>query len=358
MWRDLYARADATAFLGWEWMSAWIAGLDAMPFILVGEAGGALVLLGLLAPHRRREALGAVQVDGLWLHATGRDEADVIAVEYNGFLVDRAWAGRAETAAIGWLLGRTAAGRRFDEVQIKAIAEDRAALYAPAGALVRTLGRKPSWQVDLAAVRAAGGVYLDALSANTRQQVRRSMRLYASAGSLEAARAPDAEMALAWLDELAALHQAQWRARGKPGGWAFPFFERFQRRLVAAAVPAGTAEIVRISAGAETIGYVYNLIGGDHVLAFVTGFRIESDKRLKPGLVGHALCIQRHVDEGRRLYDFLAGDYRYKASLGRPGPDFLHLQVQRATPMTRFEGALRLVWENGRAGLERLARRR
>jgi CelD/BcsL family acetyltransferase involved in cellulose biosynthesis len=147
---------------------------------------------------------------------------------------------------------------------------------------------------------------------------------------------------------MAELYQRQWQARGEPGGFAFPFFARFQRRLVEECVPRGTAELVRVSAGEQPIGYVYNLILRGHVLAFVTGLRTEEDARLKPGLVSHALCIQRHAESGAWLYDFMAGDYRYKASLGQPGPELTYLLLQRPTPMIRMEQAARSMWEQVR----------
>lgn len=348
LWRDLEARADITFFLSWDWMGAWIAELETPPLVLVGEAGGALVLLALLVPRLRREAAGAIRVRGLHLHATGREEIDVIAHEYNGFLVDRAWAGRADAGATAWLLGRRVGPHRFDELHIKDIVADQAPVLTPPDALVRELSRKPSWRVDLDAVRDGGAAYLDTLSANTRQQIRRAMRIYEERGALVAERAPDAATALEWLDALAMLHQRHWEERGKPGGFAFPFFVRFQRRLVAACVPRGTAEVVRVTAGNQPIGYVYNLVLRGHVLAFVTGFVADDDGRLKPGLVSHALCIERHLAEGARLYDFMAGAYRYKASLGQPGPELVYLQLQRPTPMTRAEQAARMVWERVR----------
>lgn len=345
LWRDLQARADITFFLSWDWMEAWIAELGEMPPILIGEAGGALVLLGLLVPRLRREAAGAIRVRGLHLHATGRANVDVIAHEYNGFLVDRAWAGQADAAAVAWLLGRRIGANRYDELHVKDIEADRAPPLIAPGAMVRELSRKPSWRVDLDAVRAGGTSYLDTLSANARQQIRRALRLYGERGPVTAERAADPATALEWLDALATLHQRHWTARGEPGGFAFPFFTAFQRRLVAACVPRGSVEIVRVSAGTEPIGYVYNLMTGGHVLAFVTGFVNEDDPRIKPGLVSHTMCIERHLDDGAHLYDFMAGRYRYKATLGRPGPELVYLQLQASTPMTRAEQAARAVWD-------------
>src|SRR6478736_5083693 len=96
----------------------------------------------------------------------------------------------------------------------------------------REVQRKPSWRIDLAAIRAAGKHHLDCLSANTRQQIRRSMRLYEKRGRLDIARARDVPEALSFLDGLTALHQSYWIGRGEPGGFSYPFFENFQRRLI------------------------------------------------------------------------------------------------------------------------------
>ncbi len=348
LWRDLESRADLTFFLSWEWMGAWIAELGQCPPVLIGEAGGALVLLGLVVPRRRREA-GVIRVDGLTLHATGDRTKDCIAIEYNGFLVDRAWAAHAAREAVSWLLRRAlVGGRRRDELHIVGMLEQHAEAITPPGFLVQVPYRKPSWRVDLEAIRAAGTSYLDSLSANTRQQIRRSMRLYDSDGGLTAERATDVPTALDWLDGLKELHQRQWQARGKPGGFAFPFFERFQRRLIGACIPQGSVEMMRVSRGDQPIGYVYNLVLRGHVLAFVTGFLFEDDKRLKPGLVCHALAIERHLREGASVYDFLAGETRYKGNLGTPGPEFVYLLLQRPTAMTRAERVLRRGWERVR----------
>jgi CelD/BcsL family acetyltransferase involved in cellulose biosynthesis len=349
LWRDLESRAEITFFLSWSWMEAWIAELGQCPPLLVGEAGGALVLLGLVVPRRRHEA-GLIRVNGLSLHSTGDRTKDCIAIEYNGFVVDRSWAGRAEREAVSYLLRPALVGaRRRDELHIVGMLEKHAEAFTPPGIFVQLPYRKPSWRVDLEAVRQSGKSYLDTLSANTRQQIRRSIRLYEESGALVAERATDVRTALDWLEGLKELHQRQWQARGKPGGFAFPFFERFQRRLITACTASGEVELLRVRRGDEAIGYVYNLVRNGHVLAFVSGFLYEQDKRLKPGLVCHALAIERHVREGALLYDFLAGDTRYKSNLGTPGPDFVYLLLQRPTAMIRAEHLLRRGWERVRS---------
>ena len=122
-------------------------------------------------------------------------------------------------------------------------------------------------------------------------------------------------------------------------------------RLVADCIPRGEIELLRVARGEQTIGYLYNLVLRGHVLAFVSGFLYEADKRLKPGLVCHTLAIERHLQEANSVYDFLAGEARYKSNLGVPGPDFVYLLIQRPTAVTRAERLLRHGWERLRARL-------
>jgi CelD/BcsL family acetyltransferase involved in cellulose biosynthesis len=339
-WLDLEARASPPVFLSWDWIGCWIAELSPRPFILTGQADGRIVLLGALASSARRDVL-PVTIHGLQLHTVGDPQRDIITVEYNGFLVDRDWVGKIESDAIAFLLsGIPIGGKRHDELHLRTVAADLAGVVSTSGFRFRELHRKPSWRVDLAELRAAGRRYLDSLSANTRQQIRRSMRLYEKRGALSVVRAASVPEALAFLDALKDLHQHYWNSRGEPGGFAFPFFERFQRRLIEVALPHGTVEIVKVAAGSDVIGYVYNLVYRGHVYAYQTGIRYEDDPRLKPGLVSHCLCIDRHYNDGSIAYDFMAGEARYKASLGIPGPEFLYLLVQRPSWPLQLENAL------------------
>jgi CelD/BcsL family acetyltransferase involved in cellulose biosynthesis len=169
--------------------------------------------------------------------------------------------------------------------------------------------------VDLAALRAAGADAFAPLSANTRHQLRRSLRRYAEAGELSLTRARDTAEAHGFLDALAALHQARWQARGQPGAFADPRFLRFHRALLARALPRGEAELVRVAAGPQMIGYLYNFLWRGEVLAYQSGFAYPPDGQRKPGLTCHHLAIAAHLAAGAQVYDFLAGEDRYKTSL-------------------------------------------
>jgi CelD/BcsL family acetyltransferase involved in cellulose biosynthesis len=343
LWRELEQRADPPMFLSWHWIGCWLAEAGIHPVVLLGYAGERLVLLGVLATWDRRGKL-PMTVGGLLLHTTGDEAKDVITIEYNGFLTDSSWAGRADTAALHYLTsGVVVAGRRRDELHLRNIIADPAfdPAVLPAGVVVRDLFRKPSWHVDLAALRAAGTPYLDSLSANTRQQLRRAMRHYEQRGPLTARRARDVPEAMDFLVEMKRLHQLYWTGKGEPGAFAYPFLEAFERRLIETSLTAGAVELVRVCCGDETIGYLQNLVGNGRVLSYQSGIDYARDPKLKPGLVCHVLCIEMHLREGAAVYDFMAGAARYKASLGTPGPDLVYRVLERPTAKLRLERALR-----------------
>ena len=69
--------------------------------------------------------------------------------------------------------------------------------------------------------------------------------------------------------------------------------------------------------------------------------RYDSDRRLKPGLVTHTLCIEDHLNGTANVYDFMAGDNRYKTSLGEPGPTIVSFVAEKAHPLLQVENCLR-----------------
>jgi len=75
-------------------------------------------------------------------------------------------------------------------------------------------------------------------------------------------------------------------------------------------------DLLKVTAGAKTIGYLYNFSFQGRVSAYQSGFDYEmSDPHLKPGLTSHHLAIEMYLRDGAPSYDFLAGADRYKLSL-------------------------------------------
>nr|WP_294516255.1 GNAT family N-acetyltransferase [uncultured Rhodopila sp.] len=303
-WRELEQRADCSFFQSWSWYGCLAAERFPDPLLVEATEGGRTVALALFNRVRHRFAL-----PDLYLGECGRPELDCPYVEQNGVLAE---AGRAE--ALNFACLKAVAPRH--RLILSGI--DRTTLVAArrAADMVWVRRAQPSPMADLAALRRSGSGYLAACSANTRAQIRRSARFYERLGEITAQRADTVPDALGMLDELERLHQAAWTARGQPGSFASPFFRRFHAALIAEALPRGEVTLLRVSCGTASIGVLYNFSFRQHMCAYQSGFNYRPEKgSAKPGLTCHGTAIQDALDRGFDVYDFLAGDDRYKRSL-------------------------------------------
>lgn len=317
-WMALEARSDASIFQSWTWMKSW---LEALPesiglYRLNIWNGEELVGIGLFGKSTQvRHKL--IRSRMLWLSESGSPALDTLTIEHNNLLVARGWENRIWPVAIDALMKHAQA---WDEIRISGItnAVSRASIeqYAQAmGLIPQTEFSKPYFWVDLEGMRPNRDEYLKALSSNTRQKIKRAMKLYAEKGPLEVSLAGSPEEALTFLDELKHLHQAYWNRKGQPGAFSTEFSNRFHRNLVANGFANGQIQLARVTAGEDAIGILYNLTNQNHVCNYQAGLVYDEDPRLKPGLVCHTLAIELNIMLGNKSYDFLMGDSQYKRSL-------------------------------------------
>lgn len=341
MWRGLEARSDARFFLSWTWIGTWLSTIDCRPDLVIASLDDEVVGLGLV--HVRRKIRHRfMPVWTLYLNQTGDDAQDVITVEYNDVLTDRRFEQPVREACLRWLIDRpTIGGRQVGEVVLGGIDQGLADQIATLGRPVLERAAAGSALVDLAAIRKVGATYQDTLKASTARRIRRSLACYRLRGDTELRAAATVAEALDFFTEAGRLHQERWTARGLPGAFAYPFYVDFHRSLIRAALPEGRVELVQVTAAGEPIGFLYNFLYRNRVYYYFSGFRFEDDNRLKPGLVCHTLCIERHLARGMDVYDFMGGDQRYKLELGQAGPRIVSLAMQRPNWMLAAERPLR-----------------
>jgi CelD/BcsL family acetyltransferase involved in cellulose biosynthesis len=303
-WRDLERRAEGSFFQSWTWVGCLAA--ERFPDVVLVEATEAGRTVALALFNRvRRTVLPSV----LYLGESGNAEMDSPYIEQNGVL---AAAGR-EDELTGRCLRAVASSH---DLVLSGVGERVLAAARRAAGLTVVRRTQDSPFVDLADVRRSGGDYLAGRSANTRQQIRRSDRFYERTGPITVERAGSIASAHAMLHEMAALHQAAWIARGQPGSFARPFFHRFHYGLIAEAMPRGEVALLKVSCGDSTIGILYNFLHAGRLLAYQSGFVYrDQDRAAKPGLTCHHAAIRYALAQGFDIYDFLAGDDRYKRSL-------------------------------------------
>jgi CelD/BcsL family acetyltransferase involved in cellulose biosynthesis len=329
VWCGLEATSRPSYFLSWGWVETW---LDALPpsapiTLYVARRAGAPVaafFLGARTQWRHR----VLPSRGFHLNQTGDGAYDEICIEYNGMV----HSGQPPpfTEIIAHL------PNDWDELYLPALDADDAlatGLVADHARLrLRVDGRTPSPMVDLAKVRDSGD-YLKVLGGNTRSQIRRAQKLYGARGKLGLEVATSPAQALGFFDELVALHRRSWAERGQAGAF-LPFVHAFHKRLIEQRFASGEIQLLRIRAGDSTVGCLYNLISRGTVAFYQSGLAVETDGKLKPGLVCHALAVAHDAAAGHRWYDFLGGGSRYKQSLSTDARNLIWLRLQK--PRLRF----------------------
>jgi CelD/BcsL family acetyltransferase involved in cellulose biosynthesis len=344
VWCALEAVSRPSYFLSWGWVETWLDALPAsVPVTLyVARRAGAPIaafFLGARTQWRHR----VLPSRTLHLNQTGDRAYDEICIEYNGVVHGGQPPPFAEIVAR--LPGL------WDELYLPAVDADDALATglaaASTGIRLRVDGRTPSPMVDLAKVRGAGD-YLKVLGGNTRSQIRRAQKLYGARGKLLLEVAASPAQALEFFDELVALHRRSWTDRGEAGAFV-PFVHAFHQRLIEHRFHAGEIQLLRIRAGDTTIGCLYNLICRDTVAFYQSGLAYETDSKLKPGLVCHALAVAHDAAAGHRWYDFLGGGSRYKQSLSTDTRTLVWLRLQKPRLRFTLEDAARALRDRVRA---------
>jgi CelD/BcsL family acetyltransferase involved in cellulose biosynthesis len=336
-WRELEELvALPTPFLSETWVRTWLEvyGPRLQPDVLVfhGDSG----IVGCCLLTRREAPWSEARLRRLHVNTAGEDEADEVCVEYNELPYVPGW----ETAIAG-AFRRYLCGQRWDELHLEGWQPSpmRDALACVFEDLSQSWDRRASPFVALEQLRREALTYDASLSANTRQQLRRSRRLYEQQGPLRIVLPGTVDEALAALERLAALHQTHWRSRGEPGAFASELFLRFHRVLVARLFPNGV-QLVEVLAGQKAVGLIYSLTHGQRAFFYQSGLSYDADNRLKPGLVTLAAAVEQALSRGFEEFDLLAGESRYKWSLASQSRELAWIRIEQLNPRMRLARTL------------------
>ena len=329
-WAALPQSANPSPYRSPAWMASWLpmAAKRCRLHVARGTVDGRTVALGVFGVRRAGLATGRAAR----LFETGEAALDDAYVEYNdAWLADDA-PQDARRALLGAVLRE--AGVQSVVLRNAVPALRQAALAA---------GRDRAWVVRVVAENPCFGAALDGeptLSRNTRQQVARARRLYEERGplSVEVADTPAARRDA--FARLVGLHEAVWQAREQSGAFS-PEVRAFHDALIAR--PDAPVEILTARSGDAAIGALYNLVSTKTVHNYQSGFAGEADNRLKPGLLTHTLAMEHYRARGFSAYDMMAGESRYKRSLGEARKRLSTIELERPSLRQRFRGVARNV---------------
>jgi CelD/BcsL family acetyltransferase involved in cellulose biosynthesis len=331
-WRALEARSDGSSFfLGWTWIESWLSTSGAAPELLIVQSQGIDVALALIGRAMVPRLLGPVAT--LALNQSSIAAQDRGFIEYNGLLKAADAPDGVEAAAIMALSGRN----DWRALQLAGVST---------GSDLPSCGRfrrrirtdvSPAYFVDLAAVRGASGDYLSLLSANSRSQIKRSIKDHGAEIAICAA--STAEKVKGWLAEMRALNAG----RHADNAWDDAGFYAFARALALRGLETGEVELLRITAGDHLLGYLLNFVYGGRAMNYQSAFTAPLSGKAKPGLMCHAVAVGRYADAGLTLYSLLAGKDRYKQSLATGQEELEWWTLERFSLRLEAEALLRKI---------------
>jgi CelD/BcsL family acetyltransferase involved in cellulose biosynthesis len=303
--------------------------------------GERLVALAPLLARTHRH-FGLIPLLRLEVLGSGEPEEHEIFSEYLGFLVERARAAELSRALVDAIVD--GALGPFDELVVPrmdgegplpALLRDA---FAARG-LVATLSERT--RAPYVTLPRTFRDYLARLGSSHRYVVTRSRRdLEAHVGApieLHVARTA-AELAEG-AAILRRLHAERWSARGASGAFGSARFQAFHAMVMPALLARGALSLSWITAHGEPLAALYSIVWRGKVHFYQGGRRVDLPAKLRPGIVAHALAIERAIEGGLREYDFLGGEARYKQQLATASRPLVDLRAARPSTRERLRVA-------------------
>jgi CelD/BcsL family acetyltransferase involved in cellulose biosynthesis len=159
-------------------------------------------------------------------------------------------------------------------------------------------------------------------SEHARYAIRRTIRGFSN--KLLAEWAETEEQASDIFADLIRLHQARMQSKGKRGMFSSSRFTAFHKTLISRVFRQGTIILFRVTSPEYgTVGCLYLLVDNGEAFGYQSGFNMFENtlipgvntRRLKTGMVTHALCMEECLKRGIRAYNFSTGNDFYKTEL-------------------------------------------
>ncbi len=328
-WSRIQKYQDVPFFLTWSWIASWLKTYSPEIVVVTASFETDIVAIGLftLSVENRH---GFVKSRQYRLHQMGDPLLDQIWMEYNDFICIN---GHRESAVNACLLALQQSSDDWDEIVLSMMSSSRADEIRPVIKNCRVVLRNPSYATNLQELESDQG-YLKSLNANTRYQIRRSIRIYEkSHGKVDFVCAKTTREALDFFHLAGGFHRERWL----DSGYKNPEFIQFHENLIEQSFNSKATELIKVVFGDTTIAVLYFHIVNKNVFFYLHGLRYENDNKLKPGLVAHALATQYFLDRGMKQYDYMGGYSQYKCQLASQTEDLVSLCIQRPRFQFRIE---------------------
>lgn len=322
-WQYLQGNKPVPFFLDWLWISTWLETYKPPVIVVSATYYNKIVALGLftLSISYRHYLIKSRQ---LLLNQTGRQFEDQIWVEYNHIISSEEHQGPASNACIKALFKNTSLA--VDEIVFSMMEYNRAKAIISNFKKVNLSKASPCYASNLDEIRSKDKSFIDTLKSNTRYQIRRSQRIYeAEYGKLVLTVAKNRKQAIDFFHSAGEFHKTRWN----DSGFNNPSFVAFHENLINKCYLKHNVILLRIASGTTPIGYLYYQISNQSAYFYLHGLKSETNPKLKPGLVSHALASQHFIQLGFNKYDYMGGYSQYKTQLANHHEDLVTVTIQK-----------------------------
>jgi len=326
-WLHLEKNNPVPFFLTWHWVSCWIKTYLPNVIIVSATYENRVVAIGLFTSSLEIR-YGIIRSRQLRLHQMGNILMDQIWMEYNDFMCDEVHKIGAVDACLKVLQREEFV---WDEIILPMMPCSRAENILSTTTLADFGLRNACYAVDLSAIRNANRDYLQFLTSNTRYQINHSIGLYGKKyGALKLYKANNIDEALEYFHDAGKYHVMRW----SDSGFKNQQFVQFHKNLIRDSFEDNTINLLKIVAGNETIAVMYYQLVDRKVFFYLHGLKYDNNKKLKPGLVAHALATEYYIQQGMDIYDYMGGISQYKIQLAKRTEDLITVILQR--PRSQF----------------------
>jgi CelD/BcsL family acetyltransferase involved in cellulose biosynthesis len=340
-WRELERRSRCSFFVSWRWIGPWLALIAPLRHarLLSVFQDERLVALGVVTQRRRFLGMGPLHMR---LHEVGDKVLDNLTIEYNGLVCEDGHEREALAAVLDHLAHND---KRWLTLYLPGMEADNVPFERIRSLDMGMRSRKhAAHYVDLTELRESGSDYLPTvLSSKARAAVRRTARkLQTGFGELSVVVAASAEDKLAFFSAMVQLHESHWSEEEQEhGAFGNPHILRFHERLIAQSGDGDGAQLIRVNAGDQTVGYVYNLIWRDTSYFYQAGIDYKRFGDCgSPGLLLLTRAVEHALANGMARFELMAGDSAYKRTLGMAENKMVWLSLDR----NGWASALRRAW--------------
>lgn len=296
-WSPLVAEAEARGpFLNWEWQHLWwqTFGGDAELWLLAVRKGDALVGI---APFMVRQ--------GRLTFACGQDVCDYLDV-----IARRGHEEDVARALASYLLGQD-----LSVLDLHCLAGEATALRYLPGLLAEGGAEASTGPLDVCPaldLPADWESYLAALPKKDRHELRRKLRRLDDAGAVRTYALVDGEIGTREVDDFLSLHRL---SAPEKAAFMDERMERFFRGIFTRLAGEGLLRLYFMELDGRRVAAALCFDQRDEMLLYNSGYD-PAHARLSTGLLLKAACLKDAISLGRRRFDFLRGNERYKYDLG------------------------------------------